>query len=214
MKTWLRVYTTTVGYRQLHYFSTYGVINIHSEQAGSSYTSNADRDYMNKNSDRQHLQKHIRREAIGNFLINAVINAGIVYGTMGSRETIAFSGDDGFAIDLLITGTVLSAIVSAIVMWMGRRQGRSRKLPWLTADQMGLSRKLPQSPFRASLVFAVAGMLAAAISLGLLSLFGVDSLSLAAYAGFKGVWTGAWAALLVPRALRHGLRDPADQIRD
>lgn len=168
---------------------------------------------MNRNSDRQHLQKHIRREAIGNFVINTVFNAGIVYAIMGSRKTIPFSGGDGFAADLLITAIVLSAIVSAIVMWMGRRHGRNGKLAWLRTDEMGLSRGLPHSPLKTTLVFAIAGMLAAAISLGLLSQLGVDSLSLTAYAGLKGVWTGAWAALLVPLALRHGLRAPPENFQ-
>jgi hypothetical protein len=78
---------------------------------------------------------------------------------------------------------------------------------------MGLSRGLPQSPLKATLLFTIAGMLVAAISLVLLSLLSVDNLSLAAYAGLKGVWTGAWAALLVSLALRHGLRVPPENLQ-
>ncbi|MDB9734141.1 hypothetical protein OAB15_05105 [Porticoccaceae bacterium] len=197
----------------MHCFSIYGVINIKREQAGNFGISNVERNYMNRNSDQQHLQKHIRRQAIGNFAINAILNAGIVYGIMGSRKTIPFSGGDGFAADLLITAIVLSAIVSAVVMWTGRKQGRNGKLAWLSTDEMGLSRGLPQSPLKATLLFTIAGMLVAAISLVLLSLLSVDNLSLAAYAGLKGAWTGAWAALLVSLALRHGLRVPPENLQ-
>ena len=59
-------------------------------------TSTVDGNYMNKNSDQQHLQKHIRREATGNLVINVVFSAGIVYAIVGSRrKAIAFSGGDG-----------------------------------------------------------------------------------------------------------------------
>jgi hypothetical protein len=167
---------------------------------------------MSKASKQAQLQQHVRRECIVNFVINLLLNAGIAYATMSSRELIRVSGEDGFAVDMLATGALLSAILAAIFMWMGRRHGRSGKLPQLGETEMGLASRLPRSPLLASLVFALLGILAAAVSIALVSLLGVESFTPMAYAALKGLWCGAWAAVLVPVALRHGLRATATDL--
>lgn len=162
---------------------------------------------MTEQTNTSALEKHIRRESIINFVINFALNGGLVYGTMASTTPLQTWGSDGIWTDLLITGFLLAGIITAIFMWMGRRQGRSGKFSQLAGAELGLAAHLPVRPALAALVFAVCGMMVAAPALLLvLAVFQIDTFSLIEYAIVKGVWTGVLAAFLVPIAFRHGLR--------
>ena len=163
---------------------------------------------MNETATLPELDRHIRREAIVNFFVNIAINGGIVYWTMSDRGSLALLGAEGFAIDLLFTGLLLSAIITGIFMWMGRRQGRSGKFPLLDVSQAGVAARLPVNPWAAALLFGLFGVGVAVLTLVLLLVLGVSELSPVQYAWAKGIWAGVLAAALVPVAFRHGLRKP------
>jgi hypothetical protein len=162
---------------------------------------------MTEQTDTSALEKHIRRESITNFVINFALNGGIVYGTMGSTTPLQTWGSEGIWTDLLITSFLLAGIITAIFMWMGRRQGRSGKFSQLAGAELGLAAHLPVGPALATLVFALFGMLVAApVLLLVLGVLQIEVFTLVQYAIVKGVWTGVLAAFLVPIAFRHGLR--------
>lgn len=156
------------------------------------------------------LSAHIRKESLVNLAINLLINGGLAYWLLHEHPELLAWGEHGYGPDLLITGFLLAAIISVIFIAMHRRKRVKGELPGLSVAEQGWVRHLPGNPWVAGVVFGLIGLLIAApLLLGLLWLSGVQALSPLHYALIKGIWAGVFAALVVPPAIRLGLRQPA-----
>lgn len=154
------------------------------------------------------IKEHIRHETRINIIINLVLNSAIAYALMRSRTEITAWGNDGYGQDLLVTAFLLSTILGAIFIAMTRSKRAKGQLVAAGDDGPGLTWLFPYSPWLAAPWIGVLGaVLAVPPLLGLLALFGVDALTPTAYALIKGVWAGLLAGIVVPIAIRQGLRE-------
>ena len=122
---------------------------------------------------------------------------------------VAWQGASPFGVDLLATAAILSLILAAILQPLQRRallkntdlligahaspkslitwdRGHFHSKPWLTTFAY----------------YPLTGLLAATLTLGVLSAFGVENFSALEYSLFKGAWTGVWAALLARQIIK------------
>lgn len=152
------------------------------------------------------LSAHIRKET----LVNLVINGGLAYWLLHKHPELLAWGENGYGPDLLITGFLLAAIISAIFIAMHRRKRAKGDLEGLAGAEQGWVRHMPANTWLAAGVFGLIGLLVAApLLLAILWVLGIESLVPLHYAMIKGLWAGLLAALLVPPAIRLGLRQPA-----
>lgn len=153
------------------------------------------------------LKLHIRHESRKNFIINFFLNAGIAYGTLHSLSEVSAWGEHGYGKDLLLTGFLLSAILTGIFIAIYRRKRDSDEFNTAGREGQALAWLLPFNPWLAALVFGVLGViLAVPPLLGLLALLEVNIMSPVQYALIKGVWAGLLAWLIIPLAIHQGLR--------
>ena len=149
------------------------------------------------------INQHIQKESRNNFVINLAINGAIAWFTFKQQHTIFMWGDKSFAPDLLITVTLLSLILSAIVMLIHRKKaakGTLNTLTWRTESWFHrILKYFPENTLSASLYFALAGFLLFGLpTIAIFYALGVTELTALQYAIFKGIWTGVIAALLIP----------------
>ncbi len=153
------------------------------------------------------LNQHIRKEALTNFVINVVINAGIAYALFRQVEQIGPWGEKGYVMDLLITGFLLSLILGGIFVGMSRRKRDSGEFTLSGSEGKALAWLIPYNPVLAALWLGALGMaLATPHLLGIMFLLELSTLTPAGYALVKGVWAGILAAVIVPIAIRQGFR--------
>ena len=153
------------------------------------------------------LNQHIRKETLTNFVINLVLNAGIAYALFRGVEQIGPWGEQGYVMDLMITGLLLSAILGGIFIGMSRRKRDKGEFELLGDEGSALAWLIPYNAFLAAALLGILGMLLATPHLlGVLFLLELQSLTPIAYALIKGVWAGILASILVPIAIRQGLR--------
>jgi hypothetical protein len=153
---------------------------------------------------------HLKREALINAVTNALANGGIGWLLFKDKTVInAWQGASPFGVDLLATAAILSLILAAILQPLQRRallkntdlligahaspkslitwdRGHFHSKPWLTTFAY----------------YPLTGLLAATLTLGFLSAFGVENFSALEYSLFKGAWTGVWAALLARQIIK------------
>ena len=154
------------------------------------------------------LQRYIRGESIKNLFINIVINAAIAWWLLKDVAAISAWGEKGYGPDLIITAFLLSAIISGIFIALHRRKRNSGIFAGLPAQTSGLAARLPFNPWLAALALGLIGVVCAVPPLlAVFALLDIQTLETSHYALVKGVWAGILAALLVPQAIRHGLRD-------
>jgi len=153
---------------------------------------------------------HLKREALINGVTNALANGGIAWLLFKDKAVIhAWQGASPFGVDLLATAAILSLILAAIL------QPLQRRALLKNTDLLIGARGNPKSlitwdrghfPFRPWLntfaYYPLTGLLAATLTLGVLSAFGVENFSALEYSLFKGAWTGVWAALLTRQIIK------------
>ena len=149
---------------------------------------------------------YIRHSVIVNFSINLVINAALGWWLLSEHVSLtAFGGAAAYGPDLLITGLLLSMIVSAIVIASNRKKAANGQMKPVALSAGGfLDAAAKRSRWLTCGGFGVAGMLASAVVLALL-IAATASLSVPAYAAIKGVWAGLLAAAIVAPATAIGL---------
>jgi hypothetical protein len=153
---------------------------------------------------------HLKREALINAVTNALANGGIGWLLFKDEAVInAWHGTSQFGVDLLATAAILSLILAAILQPLQRRAllKNTDLLIGARADPKSLitwDRNLfPFPPWLKTIAYyPLAGLLAAALTLGVLSAFGLESFSALEYSLFKGAWTGVWAALLTRQIIK------------
>lgn len=150
------------------------------------------------------LAEHIRAEAIKNFFINVIINAGIAYALLGDQEQLTAWGEHGYGPDALLTAALLTGILSGIFIPMYR--AKLRRGEWPQIDNF-MGKFLPYSAWLcAPLLGLIAVLTAAPLLVLLLKALGLAQLSGLHYAVIKGLWAGALSAIVVPVAIHQGLR--------
>ena len=167
---------------------------------------------MTEDPSQKSLQEHIRSETQKNFVINLILNAGIAYAVFHSFTQISAWGDNGYGRDLFLTGFLLAALLGGIFIALHRRKRDRQEILLQGNEGQALARLMPYNPWLAGIWFGVLGAaVAAPLLLGLLALLDVHMLTPALYATIKGFWAGALAAVVVPTAIRQGLRAAPNQ---
>ncbi len=157
------------------------------------------------------VAEHIHGETRNNIIINLILNGIIAYATLRGLEQVTTWGEDGYGKDLFITGFILSTILGGIFIGLFRRRRKRGEVVTQGNEGSALAWLLPYNPWLAAPWIGVLGaLLAAPALLGVLALLGIDALSPLAYAIIKGTWAGILAGIVVPVAIRQGLRaEPA-----
>jgi len=150
------------------------------------------------------LRGHVRGAAIGNFIANAIINGALAWWLLGDHATLLVWGDPAYGPDLIVTGFLLSAIVTAIVIWTHRRKARRGDLTAAPLGSPVLEDASRRGVWGNCLLVGVVGAVASGL-LVVASAGFVGSLSAPAYVGLKALWTGVLAAAIVEPAMRLGL---------
>ncbi len=155
---------------------------------------------------------HVRTSAISNFVFNLLINGGLAWWILGGNSPLSPWSTPSYGPDLLVTGFLLCAIVSAIVIEISRRQalnGRAAPVPERWAPLSAASGRNRWA------LCAMAGGVGAALSVLVLLVCAVlaGSLTVAVYAGIKGVWAGLLAAaIVVPATVVGFARGEAERV--
>ncbi|MEL0168086.1 MAG: hypothetical protein VW877_08150 [Pseudomonadaceae bacterium] len=152
------------------------------------------------------IQAHLKTEVTATFIINALLNGGIAWALLHGKSMLTLQGEEGIAVDLVITAFLLCLLLSWITIALQRRKVSSGQFPEVPAERFSALRKviryLPDRPFGAALCIGLAGTLVyAAPTITLLSLLGIEQLSVSHYLIFKTLWTGLIAALTCPLAV-------------
>ncbi len=159
------------------------------------------------------VQDHIRNETKKNFVINVALNAAIAYATLRGLSEVRTWGEHGYGKDLIITGFLLSAILSGIFIGLFRRKRNKGDVVPAGTEGQALAWLLPYNPWIAA---PWIGILGATLSvpplLVILALLDISTLSPLSYAVIKGIWAGVLAAIIVPIAILQGLRTAPDQL--
>jgi hypothetical protein len=165
---------------------------------------------MTENIALKSVSEHISSETKKNIVINLVLNAAIAYATLRSLTELSTWGEHGYGKDLIITGFILSTILGGIFIALFRHKKNKEQVIPVGNEGLSLAWLLPYSPWLAAPWMGILGAaIAAPALLGVLALLGVDTLTPVSYSIIKGVWAGALAAIVVPIAIRQGLREPS-----
>jgi hypothetical protein len=156
------------------------------------------------------FRAHLRRSALSNFAFNFVINAGLAWWLLSNHERLTTWGEAAYGPDLLVTGFLLSALVMAIVMEIHRRQALRGGMASVALASHTLQALSRRSRWSICLVVGALGAMLSVLPLAILAV-ATPSLSVAAYAGIKGLWAGILAAAIVAPATLLGLELGARQ---
>ncbi|PKP72231.1 MAG: hypothetical protein CVT83_00905 [Alphaproteobacteria bacterium HGW-Alphaproteobacteria-5] len=153
------------------------------------------------------LRRHIRHETVINFSINACINGLLAWWLLKQKAMLSLWGQEGFAVDLVVTGFIMLLILASIVVPLNRRKmtrGVLSAHQWDAGSTLqNLLRKLPRRLPLVALCFALFGALVAApLTIFVLQAVSVTELTPMNYSIFKAVWAGALSALMIAPLIR------------
>jgi len=157
---------------------------------------------------------HIRNEILGSGISNTLFNGVIAWLLLRSSPALSWGGEHSFVVDVIATGLLLPLIVALIVIPLQRGKLNKGKLAPINLGpgsvMQSVADRFPASTFRSALVFGLIGMLLIApLTLAGFYLLGIEEISPAHYALFKGIWAGIIAAVLVVPMVLIALRAPA-----
>ena len=146
--------------------------------------------------------EHLKKEAWVGGVSNAIFNGLIAWLLLKSGPALAWGGEHSFAVDVVATAFLLPLIVALIVIPLQRSKLRKGALQPIDlgpgSTVQAIANRLPQSTFKAALIFGLAGLcLIAPLTLAGFYLLGVEQVEPVNYALFKGLWAGVMAAILV-----------------
>jgi hypothetical protein len=157
---------------------------------------------------------HIRNEVIGSGVSNCIFNGLIAWFLLRSSAALHWGGQHSFAVDVIATGLLLPLIVALIVIPLQRSKLSKGTLAPIHlgagSTVQSLADRFPASTFKSAVLFGLIGMLLIApLTLAGFYLLGINEISPAHYAIFKGIWAGIIAAVLVVPMVLIALRAPA-----
>ena len=154
------------------------------------------------------VQEHIRSETKKNFWINLILNGVIAYATLHGIAELTTWGEHSYGRDLIITALILCTILSGIFIAVFRHKCKKEQIVPEDDEGQALAWLLPYSPWLAAPWMGIIGAcLAVPPLLGLLAVFNLGTMTPLTYALIKGLWAGVLAAIVVPIAIRQGLRN-------
>ena len=162
------------------------------------------------------IAQHLQHEVLVGGVSNAFFNGVIAWLLLRGGASLSWQGPHSFVGDIFATAFILPLIVAFIVIPLQRSKLASGKLPVMRLDRdsrlQALVDRMPASTWRSALVFGLTGTCLFA-PLGLLALLagGVHEITPAAYAIFKGAWTGVMAGALVVPMVLLALRERAEK---
>lgn len=153
------------------------------------------------------LRQHIRKQAWHNFAVNLVLNGLIAWMLLRGRPAFGAWGEHGYGPDMMATGFILAALVGVIVIKIHRAKRLKGEFENLPDAALGvLASVARRGDWGNALLFGLAGALLSAGFVGMLMLLPLPPFEPQTYAVVKGVWAGVLAALVVPPAIKLGLR--------
>lgn len=153
------------------------------------------------------IAEHIRKETRNNVLINMLLNAAIAYATLSGVSALSAWGEHSYGKDLIITGFILGAILSGIFIAVTRSKCSNGDMTPEGDDRNAMAWLIPYKVWGACLWIGVlSAAIAAPLLIALLGALGMETLPPTTYALIKGVWAGLLAGIIVPVAIRQGLR--------
>ncbi len=155
---------------------------------------------------------HIRQEVLVSGISNAIFNGVIAWFLLRRVPALRWSGDHSFAADMMATGLLLPLIIALIVIPLQRGKLNKGVLQPInlgaTSSLQSMADRFPASAFKSALLFGVFGIaIISPLTLLGFYLLGVEEMSPAYYAVFKGVWAGIVAAVLVIPMVLIALRE-------
>jgi ribosomal protein S18 acetylase RimI-like enzyme len=140
-----------------------------------------------------------REHAAVGFVVNVAINAAIAWATFRGAAAIPRWGASSIAGDLLATSFLLPAITCLIVTPLVRGAARRGAAPALAGTLPGWLDAFRRPLAARALLLGLACLpLAGGLAVVLLHALGVESLALAPFVGWKGVYAGVLAAGVQP----------------
>jgi hypothetical protein len=148
---------------------------------------------------------HVKKGAKTNFIFNVLINGVVGWLLFSGSESLTAFGDESYGPDLLITGFLLSAIVSAIGIWVHRGKAAKGELGAPPASEVGwIAPAANWNPWATAGFLGVVGVTVSGAILAAVAL-SVGSLSVPIYVGAKAIYTGVLAAALTGPTMWVGL---------
>lgn len=153
----------------------------------------------------EEFRGHAKKSASINFVANVVINGAIGWFLFSGNESLTAFGDASYGLDLLLTGFLLSAIVSAIGIGVHRGKAAKGEMGKPPASEVGWI--APAADWNPWATAGCLGVLGAAVSGAILAVvaLGVGPLSVPVYVGGKAIYTGVLAAALTGPTMWVGL---------
>ncbi|MDX1735120.1 MAG: hypothetical protein R3228_12165 [Halioglobus sp.] len=160
--------------------------------------------------------QHLKKEALVGGVSNALFNGVIAWLLLRGGSPLAWGGEHSFVVDIVATAFILPFIVALIVIPLQRGKVKKGKLTPVQLDSdsrlAGLAGRIPRPLLGGATAFGLLGALVIApATLLLFYLVGVQQVTPANYAVFKGVWAGLMAALLVLPMVAYAHRPQALQ---
>jgi hypothetical protein len=161
-------------------------------------------------------KSYLGKEAAIGGLSNAFFNGIIAWLMLSGEPDRTWLGSSSFAVDLVLTGFLLPMIVALIVIPIQQSKAGKGKVGRLVLNNQSflsrLTRSLPSSTFRSSLVFgSIGALIIAPLTLANFWLLGVENIATTNYIFFKAAWTGLLAAVLVVPIVVYALNSTGSQ---
>ena len=165
--------------------------------------------------DRKAFERIAKIETLANGIINALLNGGLAWLTLGDGGHLTLGGENSYAADTAATAFVLPVLLSLIVISLNRRKlknGAHQPIDLNPENALEtLLARFPTSTWRQALMIGlIATALTTPLVVGLLWASGMQQIAPADYAVIKGLWTGLLAAALTRPALLLALGRPLE----
>ncbi len=147
---------------------------------------------------------YLRKSVISNFWVNLLINGALSGWIFSGSLPVSAWGESPYGPDLIITGFMLSAILSAIVIEIHRRKAASGELRAAALEAEWLQTAAGWSRWKISGAIGLFGATTGLLLAILLSSL-ADTLSIPLFVALKAIWTGFLAAAIVGPAILLGL---------
>ncbi len=162
----------------------------------------------------EYARKHLQHEMLVGGASNTVFNGLIAWLLLRNGPPLQWHGDNSFAVDVIATTLLLPFVVALIVIPLQRAKLRKGALQAINLGPHSRWQKLadrfPTSIFKSAVLFGlVSSLLIAPPTLLAFYILGIEQVTPANYAIFKGLWAGVLAALTVTPMVLCALRAPA-----
>jgi hypothetical protein len=157
----------------------------------------------------------VRDHLLGGAIFNGPINGLLAWLTFRKHGVAPMQGDPSILNDVIGTAVLLPLIICLIATPLVRKFVLAGKVePWIRPSaERTMLLWLPANPVLRGLILALAALATIApVLLGVFLAFGVQSMSVAAYATFKLFYAGLLGALVSPLVALHVMASSTSQL--